>query len=93
MYDVVVNTDIVCLHTISYVRPKVLSLFRVTPCCHNHPWTPSHAVGIWAVPFEQHEHPVGLVLGEQRWEIRFFCRSSPDKMAMVARHTEGQWTH
>ncbi len=47
---------------------------------------PSHAVGIWAKPFEQRAHPVDL---EQRWEILFFCKLYPEKMAMGTRHPEG----
>ncbi len=43
--------------------------------------------------FEQFAQPVGLASGEQRWEIWFFCKSHPKKMAMAARHTAGQWTH
>ncbi len=70
-----------------------MSFFRATPSCPNHPWTPSHAVGIWAEPFEQRTHPVGLASGEQRWEIWFFCRAYPEKMVMATRHTEGQSTH
>ncbi len=71
---------------------RCMSFFRVTPCRSNHPGTPSHAVGIWVERFEQRAHPVGLASGEQRWEIWFFCKSYPEKMAMAARHTEGQWT-
>ncbi len=65
----------------------------MTPCCPNHTWTPSHAVGIWTEPFEQYAHSLGLASGEQRQEIRFFCSSDPENMAMVARHAEGQRTH
>jgi hypothetical protein len=46
---------------------------------------PSHAVGIWAKRFEQRAHAVGLASGEPRWEIWFFCKSYPEKMAMAAR--------
>ncbi len=42
-----------------------MSFFTATPCCPNHPGTPSHALGIWAEPFEQYAHPLGLALGEQ----------------------------
>jgi hypothetical protein len=41
--------------------------------------TPSHAVGIWAERFEQRADPVDLALGEQRWEIWFFCKFCPEK--------------
>ncbi len=82
-YDIVCPTyDVVCLVTV----------FRATPCGRNHPATPSCAVSIWAERFEQCAHPVGLASGEQR-EIWFFFKSYPEKMAMAARHTEGQWTH
>jgi hypothetical protein len=41
--------------------------FRATPCCHgpNHQGTNSHAVGIWADPFDQCSHPGGLA-----WAIK-----------------------
>jgi hypothetical protein len=70
-----------------------MSFFTATPCCPNHPVTQSHAVGIWAEPLDLCAHPVGLTSGEQRWEIRFFCSSDPEKMAMAARHAEGQRTY
>ncbi len=70
-----------------------ISFWGATPCCLNHHGIPSHSVDIWAEPFEQRAHPAGLQAGEQRWEIRFFCMSDPEKMAMAARHTEGQRTH
>jgi hypothetical protein len=69
-----------------------MSFFRATPRCPNHPGTPSHAVGIWAKPFELCERLLGLVSGEQAWEILFFCSSCPEKMAMAAHHADGQWT-
>ncbi len=75
-----------------------ISFFRATPCGRNHPGTCQHtgrtyAASIRAERFEWRAHPVGLASGEQRWEIWFFCTSYPQKMAMAARHTEGQWTH
>jgi hypothetical protein len=50
-------------------------------------------VSIWVEPFEQHRHPVGPSSSELGCEIRFFCKSDPEKMAMATRHAEGLWTH
>jgi hypothetical protein len=70
-----------------------MSFFTATPCCPNHPGTPSHAVGVWAKPFDLCAHTVGLASGKQSWEILFSCSSNPEKVAIAARHAEGQWTN
>ncbi len=70
-----------------------MSFFTATGCCPNHPGTPSHAVGILAEPFDLWAHPVGLASGKQNGEIWFSCSSNPEKMAIAARHAEGQWTN
>jgi hypothetical protein len=53
-YHVCLTYDVVCLFP-----------GRRLARCSNHPGIPSHAVGIWAEPFEQRVHPVGLASGEQ----------------------------
>ncbi len=60
-----------------------VSFSRATPRCCKHPRTPSHAVGIWAEPFAECTHPVGLASGEKMWKIRVFGKSGPEK---------GPWT-
>ncbi len=76
-----------------------MSFFRTTPCCPNHPGTPSCAVGIWTERSRtfwtvcvSHRPCIGRAKVGIHWEIRIFCSSYPEKMAMAARHAERQWT-